>query len=76
MIKDGTYAAWFKTPLGEGSGITMSQTGKSGVVKHYDLQRLFRNQRRSVHRHRIDQKAQSSVPIILPFGLRECAPAR
>jgi hypothetical protein len=28
MIKDGTYAAWFKTPLGEGSGITHVADGK------------------------------------------------
>jgi len=28
MLKDGTYAAWFKTPLGEGTGIAHVADGK------------------------------------------------
>jgi hypothetical protein len=28
MFKDGTYAAWFKTPLGEGTGIVHFADGK------------------------------------------------
>jgi hypothetical protein len=28
MLKDGTYAAWFKTPLGQGTGIAHVQDGK------------------------------------------------
>jgi hypothetical protein len=28
MLKDGTYAAWFKTPLGQGTGIAHVADGK------------------------------------------------
>ncbi|MCK1637596.1 hypothetical protein IVA95_08335 [Bradyrhizobium sp. 157] len=28
MLKDGTYAAWFKTPLGQGTGIAHVTDGK------------------------------------------------
>ncbi|WGS23338.1 MULTISPECIES: hypothetical protein [unclassified Bradyrhizobium] len=28
MLKDGTYAAWFRTPLGEGTGIVHFADGK------------------------------------------------
>ena len=28
MLKDGTYAAWFKTPLGQGTGIVHLAEGK------------------------------------------------
>lgn len=28
MLKDGTYSAWFKTPLGEGTGIVHLADGK------------------------------------------------
>ena len=28
MLKDGTYAAWFKTPLGEGTGIAHVADGR------------------------------------------------
>ena len=28
MLKDGTYSAWFKTPLGEGTGIVHFADGK------------------------------------------------
>ncbi|MEH2506600.1 hypothetical protein V1290_005411 [Bradyrhizobium sp. AZCC 1578] len=28
MLKDGTYAAWFKTPLGQGTGIAHVANGK------------------------------------------------
>jgi hypothetical protein len=28
MLKDGTYAAWFKTPLGQGTGIAHLADGK------------------------------------------------
>lgn len=28
MLKDGTYAAWFKTPLGQGTGIVHVADGK------------------------------------------------
>ena len=28
MLKDGTYAAWFKTPLGQGTGIAQVADGK------------------------------------------------
>ncbi|WFU20439.1 hypothetical protein [Bradyrhizobium sp. CB3481] len=30
MLPDGTYAAWFKTPLGQGTGIAHVQDGKIG----------------------------------------------
>ena len=49
MLKDGTYAAWFKTPLGQGTGIVhlangrlwgrdgvMTYDGTCEVVEHYD----------------------------------------
>jgi hypothetical protein len=29
LLKDGTYAAWFKTPLGEGTGIAHVADGKN-----------------------------------------------
>jgi hypothetical protein len=28
MLKDGTYAAWFKTPLGNGTGIAHVADGE------------------------------------------------
>ena len=28
MLKDGTYAAWFKTPLGQGTGVAQVAGGK------------------------------------------------
>jgi hypothetical protein len=38
MLKDGTYAAWFKTPLGQGTGIAHVADGKiwgrDGVVTY------------------------------------------
>lgn len=27
MLKDGTYSAWFRTPLGEGTGIVLFENG-------------------------------------------------
>jgi hypothetical protein len=32
MLKDGTYSAFFKTPLGQGTGIAHVADGKSGAA--------------------------------------------
>ncbi|MGY4289601.1 hypothetical protein ACVWXO_008867 [Bradyrhizobium sp. LM2.7] len=60
MLKDGTYAAWFKTPLGQGTGIVHVADGKiwgrddamtySGLYKA-DGRSLFRSrENRKTHR--------------------------
>ena len=54
MLKDGTYAAWFKTPLGEGTGIAHVASGQIGVVIASCPIRT-RNRRRSVHRDHLKE---------------------
>jgi hypothetical protein len=80
MLKDGTYAAWFKTPLGQGTGIAHVADGKiwgrdsimtySGSCE-VDGDRFTASL--SIKRHTKDMR-RSSGPMTLCFGLRERAP--
>ena len=58
MLKDGTYAAWFKTPLGQGTGIAHVADGKiwgrDGVMT-YDGTCEVHGDR--IHRDRHDKEA-------------------
>ena len=66
MLKDGTYAAWYKTPLDQGTGIVHVADGQIwGLRQPDDLSRLLQGRRRSLHRHR-HQEITANTKADLP----------
>jgi hypothetical protein len=58
MLKDGTYAAWFKTLQAKAPALSMSPEGKiwgrDGVMTYSGS---LRSRRKSIYRDRLDKKA-------------------
>jgi hypothetical protein len=79
MLKDGTYAAWFKTPLGQGTGIAHVADGKiwgrDSIMAYNGSCEVDGNRFTaivSIKRH-TEGLQRSSGPMTLRFGLRERA---
>jgi hypothetical protein len=82
MRKDGTYAAWFKTPLGQGTGIAHVADGKiwgRDSIMTYSGSCEVDGDRFtaivSLERH-TEGHATVFGPMTLRFGLREHLSAR